>query len=71
MLVLAEGRETLERARQWARRPGTPPVLLCGPAEDWDLVTGALEGGLFDFVPLPPDPIDLSRKVARARKSKR
>ncbi|WP_434388456.1 protein kinase domain-containing protein [Melittangium boletus] len=71
VLVLAEGRETLERARQWARRPGTPPVLLCGPAEDWDLVTGALEGGLFDFVPLPPDPIDLSRKVARARKSKR
>ena len=71
LLVVAEGREALVQARQWVARPGAPPLLLCGPAEDWDLVTGALEGGLFDFVPLPPDPMDLTRKVSRARKSRR
>ena len=71
LLVLADGRESLAWARTLAARPGSPPVLLCGPADDWDLVTGALEGGLFDFVPLPLDPIDLTRKVSRAQKLKR
>ena len=71
LLVIAEGRESLARARELASRPGVPPVLLCGPADDWDLVTGALEGGLFDFVPLPSDPKDLTRKVSRAQKLKR
>jgi eukaryotic-like serine/threonine-protein kinase len=71
LLVVADGPGSLARAREWAARPGVPPVLLCGPAEDWDLVTGALEGGLFDFVPLPPEAVDLTRKVARAQKLKR
>ncbi|AKJ05776.1 serine/threonine-protein kinase [Archangium gephyra] len=71
LLVVADGRESLAWARALAARPGSPPVLLCGPADDWDLVTGALEGGLFDFVPLPLDPIDLTRKVSRAQKLKR
>jgi serine/threonine-protein kinase len=71
LLVVADGRESLARASALASRPGSPPVLLCGPADDWDLVTGALEGGLFDFVPLPLDPIDLTRKVSRAQKLKR
>ena len=71
LLLVADGPGSLARAREWAARPGVPPVLLCGPAEDWDLVTGALEGGLFDFVPLPPEAVDLTRKVARAQKLKR
>ncbi|WNG45679.1 serine/threonine protein kinase [Archangium minus] len=71
LLVVAEGRESLARARALAARPDSPPVLLCGPADDWELVTGALEGGLFDFVPLPLDPNDLTRKVSRAQKLKR
>ncbi|WNG59629.1 serine/threonine protein kinase [Archangium gephyra] len=71
LLVVADGRESLAWARTLAARPGSPPVLLCGPADDWDLVTGALEGGLFDFVPLPLDPLDLTRKVSRAQKLKR
>ncbi len=71
LLVVAGGRESLVLARALAARPGTPPVLLCGPAEDWELVTGALEGGLFDFIPLPLDPLDLTRKVSRAQKLKR
>jgi serine/threonine-protein kinase len=71
LLVVADGRESLAWARTLAARPGSPPVLLCGPAEDWDLVTGALEGGLFDFLPLPLDPLDLTRKVSRAQKLKR
>jgi serine/threonine-protein kinase len=71
LLFVADGRESLVPARALASRPGAPPVLLCGPAEDWELVTGALEGGLFDFVPLPLDPLDLTRKVSRAQKSKR
>ncbi|WP_257458606.1 serine/threonine-protein kinase [Archangium lipolyticum] len=71
LLFVADGRESLVRARSLASRPGAPPVLLCGPADDWELVTGALEGGLFDFVPLPLDSLDLTRKVSRAQKSKR
>ncbi len=71
LLVIAEGRESLAQARALATRPGAPPVLLCGPAEDWELVTGALEGGLFDFLPLPVDSTDLTRKVSRAQKLKR
>jgi serine/threonine-protein kinase len=71
LLVVAGGQESLVQARALAARPGTPPVLLCGPSDDWELVTGALEGGLFDFVPLPVDPIDLIRKVSRAQKLKR
>ncbi|HEY0094935.1 MAG TPA: hypothetical protein VGB96_11440, partial [Archangium sp.] len=71
LLVIAEGRESLAQARALATRPGAPPVLLCGPADDWELVTGALEGGLFDFIPLPVDSTDLIRKVSRAQKLKR
>jgi serine/threonine-protein kinase len=71
LLVVAEGRESLAQARALATLPGAPPVLLCGPADDWELVTGALEGGLFDFIPLPVDPKDLTRKVSRAQKLKR
>ncbi|ATB37313.1 putative serine/threonine protein kinase [Cystobacter fuscus] len=71
LLVIAEGRASLARARELAARPDVPPVLVCGPAEDWELVTGALEGGVFDFIPLPPDPRDLTRKVSRAQKLKR
>jgi serine/threonine-protein kinase len=71
LLFVASGRESLAQARALASRPGMPPVLLCGPADDWELVTGALEGGLFDFVPLPLDPLDLTRKVSRAQKLKR
>ncbi|PTL80484.1 serine/threonine-protein kinase [Vitiosangium sp. GDMCC 1.1324] len=71
LLVIADGPGSLAQARALAARPDSPPVLLCGPADDWDLVTGALEGGLFDFVPLPLDPIDLTRKVSRAQKLKR
>jgi eukaryotic-like serine/threonine-protein kinase len=71
LLFVADGRESLAHARTLASRPGAPPVLLCGPADDWELVTGALEGWLFDFVPLPLDSLDLTRKVSRAQKSKR
>ncbi len=71
LVAATSGSEALARAKALASRPGAPPVLLCGPAEDWSLVTGALEAGLFDFVPLPLDPVDLSRKVSRAQKLKR
>ncbi len=71
LVAATSGSEALARAKALASRPGAPPVLLCGPADDWSLVTGALEAGLFDFVPLPLDPVDLSRKVSRAQKLKR
>ena len=44
LLVVADGREALPQARALAARPGCPPVLLCGSSNDWELVTGALEG---------------------------
>ena len=71
LVAATSGGEALARAKALASRPGSPPVLLCGPADDWALVTGALEAGLFDFVPLPLDPVDLTRKVSRAQKLKR
>jgi serine/threonine-protein kinase len=71
LVAATNGSEALARAKALASRPGSPPVLLCGPADDWTLVTGALEAGLFDFVPLPLDPVDLTRKVSRAQKLKR
>jgi serine/threonine-protein kinase len=41
-------------------------VLLCGPEDDLQLMAAAIGAGIFDYVPLPLDPVDLSRKVARA-----
>ena len=54
-----------------AAQPGAPPVLLCGPESDLDLMTQAIQSGIFDYLPLPLDPTDLAKKVARALRSRR
>jgi len=52
-----------------AARPYAPPVLLCGE-DDLTLMTRAIEGGIYDYIPLPLDPVDLSRKVAQVAPGK-
>jgi serine/threonine protein kinase len=70
IIVPAPGSDALELARELASRPYAPPVLLCGE-DDLSLMTRAIEGGVYDYVPLPLDPVDLNRKVARALRARR
>jgi serine/threonine-protein kinase len=70
VIVPAPGSDALELARQLASRPQAPPVLLCGE-DDLTLMTRAIEGGIYDYVPLPLDPPELCRKVARALRARR
>jgi serine/threonine-protein kinase len=63
--------EALALASTLASRPHTPPVLLCGSGEDFSLMSRAVASGVYDYVPLPLDPTDLARKVARALRSRR
>jgi serine/threonine-protein kinase len=70
IIVPAAGGDALTLAREMAARPYAPPVLLCGE-DDLTVMTRAIEGGVYDYIPLPLDPVDLSRKVARALRARR
>ncbi|AKJ07981.1 serine/threonine-protein kinase [Archangium gephyra] len=63
--------EALALASTLTTRPHAPPVLLCGSGEDFSLMSRAVAGGVYDYVPLPLDPTDLARKVGRALRSRR
>ena len=64
------GSSGLKLAGALAGRPGAPPVLLCGPEDDLREMADAIAAGVYDYIPLPLDPADLSRKVARALRQK-
>ena len=68
-LILAEAGG--EDASALAARPHAPPVLLCGTGDDFTLMSRAVANGVYDYVPLPVDPTDMGRKVARALRSRR
>ncbi|MFO0581265.1 MAG: protein kinase [Anaeromyxobacter sp.] len=68
VVAAAGGAFAVDAARAFASAPGAPPVLLCGPEDDFPLMTAAIQAGLFDYVPLPLDPADLLRKVTRAQR---
>ncbi|KFE62294.1 serine/threonine-protein kinase [Hyalangium minutum] len=70
VIVPAPGSDGLELARKLAGTPQAPPVLLCGE-DDLTVMTRAIEGGIYDYVPLPLDPLELCRKVARALRARR
>ncbi|WP_224244800.1 serine/threonine-protein kinase [Hyalangium gracile] len=70
VIVPAPGRDALALACRLASRPEAPPVLLCGE-DDLTVMTRAIEGGIYDYVPLPLDPPELCRKVARALRARR
>lgn len=70
VVVPASGTDGLELARKLAAIPKAPPVLLCGE-DDLTVMTRAIEGGIYDYVPLPLDPLELCRKVARALRARR
>ena len=61
----------LEQAAAFAAQAGAPPVLLCGPEDDLQQMAKAIAAGVFDYVPLPLDSGDLSRKVSRALRRRR
>jgi serine/threonine-protein kinase len=70
IVVSAPGHNAMNLACKLAARPQAPPVLLCGE-DDLRLMTRAIEGGLYDYIPLPLDPAELNRKVARALRARR
>jgi serine/threonine-protein kinase len=72
-IVLASepAEDGLQLARELAARPGSPPLLFCGPEGDLKLMAAAIGSGVHDYVPLPLDPVDLSRKVSRALRWRR
>jgi len=70
VIVPAPGSDALELASKLASRPQAPLVLLCGE-DDLTVMTRAIEGGIYDYVPLPLDPLELCRKVARALRARR
>jgi serine/threonine protein kinase len=70
VIVPVAGSNALELARVLASRTQAPPVLLCGE-DDLTVMTRAIEGGIYDYVPLPLDPLELCRKVARALRARR
>lgn len=70
VIVPSPGSDGLELARKLAGTPQAPPVLLCGE-DDLTVMTRAIEGGIYDYVPLPLDPLELCRKVARALRARR
>jgi serine/threonine-protein kinase len=66
-----EGKSALDDAAKFAAQAGAPPVLLCGAEDDLQQMAKAIGAGVFDYVPLPLDAADLSRKVARALRRRR
>jgi serine/threonine-protein kinase len=71
VLVPRSAQDALPAAAALLRKSGIPPVLLCGPEDDLALMTSAIEAGVYDYIPLPLDPVDLSRKVSRAQRKRR
>jgi serine/threonine-protein kinase len=71
VVAAAPGKSALALAGRFAALAEAPPVLLCGPEDDLQEMAQAIAAGVFDYVPLPLDPADLSRKVARALRQRR
>ena len=58
------------------REIGTTPKAILAVSGHWEeddftLMSRAVASGVYDYVPLPVDPTDLGRKVARALRSRR
>ena len=71
VVAAAAGTSAFALAERFAALAEAPPVLLCGPEDDLQEMAQAIAAGIFDYVPLPLDPADLSRKVARALRQRR
>jgi len=65
------GGAALDAAAKFAAQPNSPPVLLCGAEDDLGQMAKAIGASVFDYVPLPLDAADLSRKVSRALRRRR
>jgi len=66
VLVLAQETErALAVCRKLLKLPHVPPVVLCGPEDDLELMTASIGVGIHDYIPLPLEPAELSRKVLR------
>ncbi len=66
-----EGQTALDAASLFVAQAGAPPILLCGAEDDLAQMAKAIGAGIFDYVPLPLDAADLSRKVSRALRRRR
>ncbi|MBS2023822.1 MAG: protein kinase [Deltaproteobacteria bacterium] len=66
LVIVGDGPGALTSATALVDGAPKTPVLLCGSESDLDTMARAAAGGIFDYVPLPLDPVELSRKVGRA-----
>jgi serine/threonine-protein kinase len=65
MVLAQEGQQGLAVCKKLLRVPNSPPIVLCGPEDDLELMTTSIGIGIHDYVPLPLDPSDVARKVVR------
>ncbi|MCL2179310.1 MAG: serine/threonine-protein kinase [Proteobacteria bacterium] len=65
MVLAQDGQQGLAVCEKLLATPQTPPIVLCGPEDDLELMTTAIGVGVHDYIPLPLDPTDVARKVVR------
>jgi serine/threonine-protein kinase len=65
MVLSKNARQALDVCKKFLKTPHVPPIVLCGPEDDWELMTTSIGIGVHDYVPLPLDPADVARKVVR------
>jgi len=65
MVLAQEGQQGLAVCKKLLKIPQAPPIVLCGPEDDLELMTTSIGIGVHDYVPLPLDPSDVARKVVR------
>jgi len=65
MVLAQDGRQGLAVCKKLLATPQAPPIVLCGPEDDLELMTTSIGVGIHDYIPLPLDPTDVARKVAR------
>jgi eukaryotic-like serine/threonine-protein kinase len=72
LVVLAADVEAgLERCEALLHAAPRPLVVLCAGDDDLGSMRRAIEKGVYDFMPMPLDALDLGRKVVRALRARR
>jgi len=65
MVLSQDGQQGLEVCKKLLAAPSPPLLVLCGPEDNLELMTTSIGIGIHDYIPLPFDPVDVARKVAR------
>jgi len=65
MVLAHNAQQALTVCKKLLEAPHVPPVVLCGPEDDLELMTTSIGIGIHDYIPLPLEPVDVARKVLR------